>query len=437
MSTRRLAAMVLVVATATAGTLVTGQAPAPVRNAATSTQTTTAGVSTDRLARIDTMLQSYVDRGLLPGAVVLVLRDGRPVYQKAVGWADKESKRQMRMDTLFRIASQTKAITSVAALTLVEEGKLSLSDPVGKYIPSFVKTMVAVREGSETKLVSANRPITIRDLLTHTAGISYGTETHIADEYAAKGLGPSAGAGWYFADKTETTCDAIERLGTLPFVSQPGEAWVYGYNTDVLGCVIERVAGQSLDRVIATRVTEPLGMTDTHFFVSPDQRDRLAAVYASGADGRAIRAPEGGRGQGSYVDGPRRAFSGGAGLVSTARDYGRFLEMIRGGGALDGVRILSPRSVAMMSTNQVGTLHSPNGLGFGLGFETTDRFGANGMEDVGSFGWAGAYGTIYRINPEQKLVIMLMVQILPNATDIREKFPLMVYQALMDAPKLR
>ncbi|HEY9463092.1 MAG TPA: serine hydrolase domain-containing protein [Vicinamibacterales bacterium] len=436
MSTRRLAAMVLVVATATAGTLVTGQAPSAVRNAATSTQTAPAGVSPERLARIDMMLQSYVDRGLLPGAVALVLRDGRPIYQKAVGWADKESKRQMRMDTLFRIASQTKAITSVAALTLVEEGKLGLSDPVGKYIPSFVKTMVAVREGSETKLVSAKRPITIRDLLTHTAGISYGTEPHIADEYAAKGLGPSAGAGWYFADKTETTCDAIEKLGTLPFVSQPGEAWVYGYNTDVLGCVIERVAGQSLDRVIATRVTEPLGMTDTHFFVSPDQRDRLAAVYASGADGRAIRAPEGGRGQGSYVDGPRRAFSGGAGLVSTARDYGRFLEMIRGGGALNGVRILSPRSVAMMSTNQVGTLHSPSGLGFGLGFETTDRYGANGMEDVGSFGWAGAYGTIYRINPEQKLVIMLMVQILPNATDIREKFPLMVYQALVDAPKL-
>jgi CubicO group peptidase (beta-lactamase class C family) len=429
--------MILVVATATVGTLVTAQAPAPVRNATSSTQTTTTGVSTERLARIDTMLQSYVDRGLLPGAVALVLRDGRPIYQKAIGWADRESKRQMRMDTLFRIASQTKAITSVAALTLLEEGKLSLSDQVGKYIPSFVKTMVAVPEGSETRRVSAKRPITIRDLLTHTAGISYGTEAHIADEYAAKGLGPSAGAGWYFADKTETTCDAIERLGTLPFVAQPGEAWVYGYNTDVLGCVIERVAGQSLDKLIAARVTEPLGMTDTHFFVSPDQRDRLAAVYASGADARAIRAPEGGRGQGSYVDGPRRAFSGGAGLVSTARDYGRFLEMIRGGGALDGVRILSPRSVAMMSTNQVGSLHSPNGLGFGLGFETTDRYGANGMDDVGSFGWAGAYGTIYRINPEQKLVIMLMVQMLPNATDIREKFPLMVYQALMDAPRVR
>jgi len=433
MSTRRLTAMALVVALATAGTLVKGQAPA--RNAATSTQATTSGVSAERLARIDAMLQSYVDRGLLPGVVALVLRDGRAVYQKAIGWADKEAKRPMQMDTLFRIASQTKAITSVAALTLVEEGKLSLSDQVGAHIPSFAKTMVAVREGNETRLVPAKRPITIRDLLTHTAGISYGTEAHIATDYAAKGLGPSAGAGWYFADKTETTCDAIERLGTLPFVAQPGEAWVYGYNTDVLGCVIERVAGQSLDRVIAARVTGPLGMTDTHFFVSSDQRDRLAVVYASGADGRATRAPEGGRGQGSYVDGPRRAFSGGAGLVSTARDYARFLEMIRGGGALDGVRILAPRSVAMMSTNQVASLHSPSGLGFGLGFETTDRYGANGMDDVGSYGWAGAYGTIYRINPEQKLVIMLMVQLLPNATDIREKFPLMVYQALLDPPK--
>ena len=435
MSNRRLAAIVLVTALSAAGTLITAQAPA--RSTASSTGTAASGVSTERLARIDAMLQSYVDRRLLPGVVALVLRDGRPVYQKAVGWADKEAGRPMRMDTLFRIASQSKAITSVAALTLVEEGKLSLSDQVGTYIPSFVRTMVAVREGNETRLVMAKRPITIRDLLTHTAGISYGIEPHIANEYAAKGLGPSAGAGWYFADKNETTCDAIERLGTLPFVAQPGEAWVYGYNTDVLGCVIERVAGKSLDRVIAERVTGPLGMTDTRFFVSPDQKDRLATVYASGPDGRAVRAPEGGRGQGAYVDGPRKAFSGGAGLVSTARDYGRFLEMIRGGGTLDGVQILSPRSVALMHTNQVGTLHSPNGLGFGLGFETTDRYGANGMDDVGSYGWAGAYGTIYRINPQEKLAIMMMVQLLPNATDIREKFPLMVYQALLEPAKLK
>jgi CubicO group peptidase (beta-lactamase class C family) len=413
------------------------QAPAPVTAGATAAARTSApGFSAERLARIDAMLQSYVDNNLIAGAVALVLRDGRPAYQQAVGWADKEANRPMRMDTMFRIASQTKAITSVTALSLVEEGKLSLSDQVGTFIPSFARTTVAVRNEAGTSIVPAKRPITIRDLLTHTAGISYGVEPHIAADYGAKGLGPAAGAGWYFADKDEPVCAAIERLGTLPFVAQPGEAWVYGYNTDVLGCVIERATGQSLDRAIAARVTGPLGMTDTHFFLPSAQRDRLAAVYASGADRRAARAPDGARGQGAYVDGPRRTLSGGAGLISTARDYGRFLEMIRGDGTLDGIRILSPRMVALMRTNQVGSLRSPNGLGFGLGFETTDRYGANGMDDVGSYGWAGAYGTIYRIDPHERLVMMLMTQLLPNTTDVREKFPMMVYQALQTSPKL-
>ena len=435
MSRSRRIAIPFVVGLASLATALTAQTP-PAHRAATPAQTHTAPVSPERLARIDGMLQSYVDRGLIPGAVALVLRDGRPIYQKAVGWADKEAGRPMRMDTAFRIASQTKAIASAAALTLVEEGKLSLGDQVGKFIPSFAKTTVAVRNGDATSIVPAKRPITIRDLLTHTSGMSYGVEPYIANEYAAKGLGPSAGAGWYFADKQEPICDAMERLGTLPFVAQPGEAWVYGYNTDVLGCVIERVTGQSLDRVIAARVTGPLGMTDTHFFLPAGERERLAAVYASGADGRAVRAPDGALGQGSYVDGPHRTFSGGAGLLSTARDYGRFLEMIRSGGTLDGVRILSPRTVALMSTNQVGSLHSTSGLGFGLGFETTDRYGANGMDDVGAFGWGGAYGTVYRIDPHEHLVIMLMVQLLPNTTDVREKFPLMVYQALQGSPRL-
>ncbi|MEP7309795.1 MAG: serine hydrolase domain-containing protein [Acidobacteriota bacterium] len=393
------------------------------------------GVSTARLARIDAVLQSYVDQGLIPGTVALVLRDGRPVYQKAVGWADREAHRPMRMDTVFRIASQTKAITSVAVLTLVEEGKLSLGDPVSRYIPSFAKTTVAAGDAGAAP-VPAKRPITIRDLLTHTAGISYGVEPSIAAQYRMKGLGPAAGAGWYFADKDESICDAMDRLGTLPFVSQPGEAWVYGYNTDVLGCVVERVSGQGLDQVIAARITGPLGMKDTTFFIPPAQRDRLAAVYASGEGGKAQRAPEGALGQGSYVDGPRRTLAGGAGLLSTARDYGRFLEMIRRGGAIDGVRILSPHSVGLMHTNQVGTLHSSNGLGFGLGFETTDRYGANGMDSVGSFGWGGAYGTLYRIDPDAKLVLLLMVQLLPNTTDVREKFPALVHQALLDPPKL-
>ena len=207
---------------------------------------------------------------------------------------------------------------------------------------------------------------------------------------------------------------------------------MYGYNTDVLGCVVERVSGQALDQFIRARITDPLGMKDTTFFLAPEQRDRLAAVYASGSDGKSTRAPDGARGQGSYVDGPRKTFAGGAGLLSTARDYGRFLEMIRGGGALDGVRILAPHSVDLMTSNQVGTLHSATGLGFGLGFETTDRYGANGMDTVGSYGWGGAYGTMYRVDPRERMVTMLMLQLLPNTTDVREKFPVMVYQALVE-----
>jgi CubicO group peptidase (beta-lactamase class C family) len=380
----------------------------------------------DRVARIDRALQRYVDENRIAGIVALVLRDGQPVYERAVGWSDKEAGRRMTTDTIFRIASQTKAITSTAILSLVEEGKLTLNDPVSRVIPQFAKTTVAAG-GS---VVPAKRPITIRDLLTHTAGISYGTEPAIASQYEAKGLGPAAGFGWYTADKDEPVCSTMERLATLPFIAQPGEQWVYGYNTDILGCVVERASGMSLDAFIKTRITEPLRMTDTQFFLPAAQRNRLAAVYSSGDDGVIKRAPDGPRGQGNYVDGPRRSFAGGAGLLSTARDYSRFLEMIRRGGELDGVRILAPRTVKLMSTNQVGTLHSANGLGFGLGFETTDRYGANGLDSEGAFGWAGAYGTIYRIDPEARLVMVMMIQLLPNATDIRTVFPTLVYQAL-------
>jgi CubicO group peptidase (beta-lactamase class C family) len=412
----------LTVAQGPAGAPVTGSAARPVP----------AGFSAARLARVDQMLQSYVDGGLIPGAVALVLRDGRPAYQKAVGWADKEAGRRMALSTVFRIASQTKALTSVGVLSLLEEGKLSLSDPVSRFIPAFGKTTVSVRGENGVTVVPARRPITIRDLLTHTAGISYGVQPDVASQYEARGLGPAAGFGWYLADKDEQVCAPIERLATLPFVAQPGEAWVYGYNTDVLGCVIERVSGQPLDEFIRVRITEPLNMRDTSFFLAPEKRDRLAAVYASGSDGKAVRAENGARGQGSYVEGPRKSFAGGAGLLSTARDYGRFLEMIRGGGALDGIRILAPHSVELMTTNQVGTLHSSTGLGFGLGFETTDRYGANGMDSVGSYGWGGAYGTVYRVDPRERMVTILMLQLLPNTTDVREKFPAMVYQALVE-----
>jgi CubicO group peptidase (beta-lactamase class C family) len=403
---------------------------APAVPASQATRTSSVGLLPERLARLDAVLQEYVDQSRIAGAVALVLRDGKPVYERAVGWSDKEAGRRMTTDTIFRIASQSKAITSVAILALMEEGKLSLTDPAGRFIPTFLKTSVAVRNESGVSTVPAARSITIRDLLTHTAGISYGTQPHVAPLYQAKGLGPAAGFGWYTADKDEPICATMERLGTLPFIAQPGEQWVYGYNTDVLGCIVERASGQPLDQFIRTRITEPLKMADTRFFLDPGQRSRLAAVYASGEDGRIVRATEGARGQGAYVDGPRHSFAGGAGLLSTAHDYARFLEMIRNEGSLDGVRILAPRTVKLMATNQVGTLHSSTGLGFGLGFETTDRFGANGLDSEGAFGWAGAYGTMYRIDPSARLVMVLMIQLIPNTTDIRQKFPTMVYQAL-------
>jgi CubicO group peptidase (beta-lactamase class C family) len=387
-------------------------------------------VSSERLTRIDRALQSYIDENRLGGLVTLVLRDGSPMYERAFGWADKEAGRRMTTDTVFRIASQTKAITSVAVLILMEEGKLGLSDQVSRYIPSFAKTTVAVRSGGQVTLAPSKRGITIRDLLTHTAGVSYGTSDDVAALYQAKGLGPAAGFGWYTADKSEAICSTMDTLGTLPFVAQPGEAWVYGYNTDILGCVVERVSGTPLDEFVRTRITAPLGMTDTQFFLSPAQRDRLAVVYASTDDGQTVRAPDGSRGQGSYVEGPRKSFAGGAGLLSTARDYARFLEMIRNGGALGNVRILSPRAVKLMTTNQSGTLHSTDGLGFGLGFETTDRYGAAGMQSVGSFGWAGAYGSFYRVDPEARLTIVVMLQQMPNRSDIRDRFLNLVYQAL-------
>lgn len=389
------------------------------------------GVDARRLARIDTFMQRAVDSSRIAGAVVLVLRDGRVIHERAYGWSDREARTPMRTDALFRIASQSKAITSAALLSLVEEGRVAVTDRVSQYIPSFARTTVATRTDTGVAILPARRPILLSHLLTHTAGISYGTSPDVAESYRAKGLGPAARSdGFYLADKDEGVCDTMDRLGTLPFVAQPGEAWVYGYNTDVLGCVIERVSGMPLDAAIRARVTGPLGMRDTWFFVPAGQRERLVTVYASDSLNHAVRAPEGPQGQGHYVDGPRRNFAGGAGLVSTARDYARFLEAMRRGGALDGQRILSPHAVALMTTNQVGTLHATTGLGFGYGFETVDRYGAMGMSSVGTFRWAGAYGSTYFVDPKERLVGVFMINQIPNRSDVAAKFPTLIYQAL-------
>ena len=395
-------------------------------------QQTLNGFAPDRLARIDRFLQAAVDSNKIAGGVGYVLRDGHVVYERAVGWADREAGRRMTPDAIFRIASQSKAITTTAMLILVEEGKVSLADPVRKFIPAFANTTVALRADTGRTVVPAKRAITIKDLLTQTAGISYGSDAAVAARYSAQGLGTAAGFGWYTADKDEPICQTMERLGTLPFVAQPGESFVYGYGTDILGCVVERASGMPLDAFIRTRITAPLGMTDTYFFLPRDRTARLTAVYTTDSAGHAVRAADGARGQGHYVDGPRRSFAGGAGLLSTAHDYGRFLEMLRRRGALDGVRILSPRMVDVMTSNQTGSLYNVDGMGFGLGFQTVERTGAFGLAPVGSYGWAGAYGTTYQVDPTDRMVILFMVQQLPARPQVANDFPTLVYQALVE-----
>ena len=393
-----------------------------------------AGFDPARLRRIDSWMQAYVDSNEIGGAVGLVLRDGRVVYEHAGGWIDKESRRRMTPGALFRIASQTKAVTTVVVLTLVEEGKIAVDDPVSRWIPAFAHTTVAVKTDTGPAVVPAKRAITIRDLLTHTSGISTGLDPLVARAYAAKGLGSEAGFWWYFADKDEPICTTVERLATLPFSAQPGERWIYGYSIDVLGCVAERAAGMPLDQLIRERITGPLKMNDTYFYVPQSVAARLVKVYASDSTNHAYPAPEGPRGQGNYVTGPRKEFSGGAGLISTAGDYARFLEMLRNGGQLGGVRILAPHSVDLMTHNQVGTLYDSSGArGFGFGFETTERYGSDGMTSVGSARWGGAYGSVYYVDPAERLVIVFMMNQLPSHSDIRDKFVTMVYQALVES----
>jgi CubicO group peptidase (beta-lactamase class C family) len=389
------------------------------------------GLDPTRLARLSETMKRYVDENKVPGTVTIVLRDGRVAYFESVGLADREQKKPMQKDTIFRIASMSKAVTSVAVMMLEEEGKILLNDPVSKFIPAFKSTTVAVppptnaAPGSPVAVVPAKRQITIRDLLTHTSGVSYGSGPTRA-LYEAAGFDQ-----WYFADKSEPIGTWIEKLATLPFDSQPGEAYVYGYNTDILGYVVEKASGMPLDQFFRTRIFEPLKMTDTAFFLPAEKRDRLATVYAINA-GVLERGQDKGRYQGAYADGPRACFSGGAGLLSTATDYARFMQMLLNGGELEGARLLSPTTVALMTSSHTGSLYSEGRFGFGLGFEITEHVGRAGRPgSVGEFGWGGAYFTKYWADPQEKLVVVFMTQLMPTGgSDLQDKLRALVYQAI-------
>lgn len=392
------------------------------------------GVSSERLDRLSRTLDRYVDEGRLPGGVTLVARSGSVVYLEAFGDRDRESGARMREDAIFRIASQTKALVSVGIMLLQEEGRLLLSDPVGRYLPEFMETTVAVPNGAGDgySVEPANRPITIRDLLTHTAGVGYGYGV-ARDQWEAAGI-----TGWYFADREEPIRATVARMAALPFDAHPGERWIYGYSTDILGAVAEVVSGRSVDAFLRSRVIDPLEMEDTHFYLPPEKRDRLAVVYAATPDGGLERAPDGGGrlGQGAYVDGPRASFSGGAGLVSTARDYGRFLQMLLNGGELDGRRILSPASVRLMTADHLNDIEYLPGQGFGLGFYVVEDLGARGLPgSVGEFGWGGAYHSTYWVDPAEELVVVHLTQVIPaTGLDDHGKVRSLVYSSLRDHP---
>jgi len=324
-------------------------------------------------------------------------------------------------------------------MILQERGQLLISDPLAKYMPEFANGTVAIdnsRGGYD--VVAARRAITIRDLLTHTSGISYGNGLAV-DEWREADV-----VGWYFAKRDEPIRETIRRMGALPANAQPGESWVYGYNTDILGALVEVVSGQPFDVFLQNEILDPLGMNDTHFYLPEEKTDRLVTVYSSTADGGIELAPTPGYmqdrgifgtvGQGQYIDGPRTSFSGGAGLLSTARDYATFLQMMLNGGEFNGARILSPNTVKLMTVNHLGEVSFRPGQGFGLGFSVVTDLGARGAPgSVGEFGWAGAYHSTYWADPEEELAAVYLTQLIPAINvDDNVKFRALLYQAIID-----
>ncbi|HEX2860202.1 MAG TPA: serine hydrolase domain-containing protein [Lacunisphaera sp.] len=387
------------------------------------------GFDPERLKRLDAVVETDIAAGRLAGAVMIVKRDGADVVLKAYGHHDVEGGVPMRTDAIFRIASMSKAVTTVAALMLYEEGRFMLNDPVSKFIPEYAKPVVAVPPpaGSPAEMkyatVPAKRSPSIRELMTHTAGLTYGDFPAIDDYRKAKLH------GWYLAGHDETIGDAMKRLATLPLAHQPGEAFDYGYGTDLLGYFVEVVSGMPLDRFLEERIFRPLRMPDTSFFLPPEKSARLAVVYGL-EKGKLVRRED--SANTDYIHGPRKLFSGGAGLLSTASDYGRFLQMLLNGGELDGVRLLSPRTVALMHENHTGHLFKSDTRAFGLGFWVNVDAGIQGeLVGEGAYGWGSAYFQQYFVDPKERLVGLLMCQLRPDAgSNLNQRFKVTIYQAL-------
>jgi len=390
------------------------------------------GMSSERLGRIDTMISSSIDSGWITGMVGFIARDGKIVYCKSFGYKDMEAKTPLKTDDIFRIASQSKAITSLAAMILFDEGKLLLDDPVSKYIPEFAHPVVLDKfnpADTTYTTIPAYREITIRDLLTHTSGIDY---PKIGSENM-KAIYDKNNIPVGFESRPLLLGDWMEKLGKLPLVHQPGLQFTYGLNSDLLGYIVEVISGMSLDQFMHERIFAPLGMNDTYFYIPEDKQGRLVKPYTENEMHKAIKWKDKTFDdvdvnyplvKGTY-------YSGGAGLSSTIQDYAKFLQMMLNGGEYNGKRIISRKTVELMTSNQIGNLNEGQNK-FGLGFEiTTEEGQARLGVSKGSFSWGGFYGTAYWADPKEKLVCLLFGQQWPiSHGEIGDKFRVLVYSAL-------
>ncbi len=389
-----------------------------------------------RLEKIDGLFKQYIDSGWIAGGTIIAAKDGRIIYHKAFGYSDLSEKTPMKTNHIFRIASQTKAITSAAVMMLFEEGKFLLDDPVSKYIPAFRKPVVLDKfnpEDSSYTTVPAKSEITIRQLLTHTSGISYAQiGSREANAIYAK-ADITAGIG---VQPGRMLATDMLKLAKLPLMHQPGERFTYGLSIDVLGYLVEVVSGQPLDKFFRERIFAPLGMSDTWFYLPAEKQNRLVTLITEDPSGKVVDAGESinrnGEWMSNYPNSKGTYFSGGAGLSCTALDYAIFMEMMRNGGTYNGKKILSRNSVEMMTQNQIGNLSlGPNGK-FGLGFEILTETGSSrlGLSE-GTYSWGGAFSSTYWIDPGEKIVGQVFLNQSPSShSEIHDKFKVMLYSAL-------
>jgi CubicO group peptidase (beta-lactamase class C family) len=397
------------------------------------------GFSASRLARLDTGMSNWVKNKWVNGAVALIARHGKVIFYKAYGYNDLDTKAPLPKDGIFRIASQTKAITTVAALMLWEEGKFSFDDPVSKYIPTFAHETVLASfnpKDSSYTTVPARRPITIHDLFTHTSGLGYpGIGTPEANAIYAKNE-ITGGVGV----KVQSLSDAMTRLGSLPLLFQPGDKWMYGLNTDVLGYLIQIWSGMTLEEFFAKRIFQPLGMHDTYFNLPAAKGPRLVNFFLEDSTGiKKQTATFGGALDMNFPLNKTNYFSGGGGLSSTIYDYAIFLQMLLNGGEYNGVRFLSRNTLRMMTMNQIGdlTVNIGEGAGmnkWGLTFSIeTEQASKYTPSQAGSFGWGGVFSTAYWVDPKEDMLVLLYEQIWgPHVSVADRQFKPLVYQAIND-----